>query len=100
VRRSDKVLDYEHRIIMLDGQIKHVHVVSHFVNDASAGIPFEEASTRATNNDAGSLHVELQLAQKILRSASAKSLGSQRRIYQLVRAPCVAFAPLVLAAAR
>src|SRR5229473_2555061 len=45
-----KVLDFEHRLLMPDGSVKHVHVVGHALSDESGNIEFIGAVTDTTDS--------------------------------------------------
>ncbi len=47
--QSGKGFDLEHRLLMPDGSIKHVHVVAHPVRDASGGVEFVGALMDVTD---------------------------------------------------
>jgi PAS domain S-box-containing protein len=66
--RHDTNFDYEHRLLLPDGRIKHVHVVAHLVKDASGTEELLGALMDVTQ--AKKAQEELQTAQAELAHAS------------------------------
>jgi PAS domain S-box-containing protein len=66
--RRERNFDYEHRLLMPDGQIKHVHVVAHLVKTASGSEELLGALMDVTQ--AKKAQEELQTAQAELAHAS------------------------------
>ncbi len=60
--QDGKDFDFEHRLLMLDGSVKYVHVVAHALNDASASVEFVGAVMDVT---------ERRRAEEALRKAQA-----------------------------
>jgi PAS domain S-box-containing protein len=67
-RRRESDFDYEHRLLMADGRIKHVHVLAHLVKDASGNEEVLGALMDVTQ--AKKAQEELQTAQAELAHAS------------------------------
>jgi signal transduction histidine kinase len=51
--QDGKDFDFEHRLLMPDGSVKHVHVVAHALSDESGGIEFVGAVTDTTERKRG-----------------------------------------------
>jgi PAS domain S-box-containing protein len=67
-QRRETDFDYEHRLLMADGRIKHVHVLAHLVKDASGNEEVLGALMDVTQ--AKKAQEELQTAQAELAHAS------------------------------
>jgi len=69
VLRDRSLLEYEHRLLLPDGSIRHVHVVARTIQDAAGRAEFVGAVVDIT---------EQKKAQDALRAAKARFDGSQQ----------------------